>query len=110
MEDNIIDNLIKTEEDLVNANNSLINLQEGYLNIMNKTETTSFFNIDNIYFWFILIGLLFLVFSLWFLLSALKQKELITEIKKEVLNKKEGKKVIRRNKRKGIKIKVVKIK
>ena len=110
MEDNIIDNSIKTEEDLVNANNSLINLQEGYLNIMNKTETTSFFNIDNIYFWFILIGLLFLVFSLWFLLSALKQKELITEIKKEVLNKKEGKKVIRRNKRKGIKIKVVKIK
>ena len=110
MADNIIDNLIKTEEDLVNANNSLINLQEGYLNIMNKTETTSFFNIDNIYFWFILIGLLFLVFSLWFLLSALKQKELITEIKKELLNKKEGKKVIRRNKRKGIKIKVVKIK
>ena len=110
MEDNIIDNLIKTEEDLVNANNSLINLQEEYLDIMNKTETISFFNIDNIYFWFILIGLLFLVFSLWFLLSALKQKELITEIKKEVLNKKEGKKVRRRKKRKGIKIKVVKIK
>ncbi len=109
MEDNIIDNLIKTEEDFINANNSLINIQEEYLDIMNNTETISFLNTDNIYFYFVLLGLVFLVFSLWFLRSALRQKELIPEIKKDKEIKKETKEV-KRKRRKAIKIKVVKIK
>ncbi len=112
MEDQIIDNLLKTEEELLEANNSLINIKEEYLNILNNTESSSFFNLDNIYFWFVLIGLLFLVFSLWFFLSALKQREFDSLIKKEKLTKinREEKKALKTKKRKAVKIKVVKIK
>ena len=84
--------------------------RQGWLFFIIFLLTLSIYLLINYnYFWFVLLGLVFLVFSLWFLLSALKQKELIPEINKEKERKKEVKKV-KRKKRKAIKIKVIKIK
>lgn len=118
MSDQIVNNLIQTEEELLVANNSLIDIKEEYFDILNNTEISSFFNTDNIYFYFVLIGLLLLAFALWFLLSVLKQKELGVKVKK--IKKIKKKKRIKeeyieekprpKKKTKAIKIKVVKVK
>ena len=120
MSDQIVNNLIQTEEELLVANNSLIDIKEEYFDILNNTEVSSLFNTDNIYFYFVLVGFLFLAFALWFLLSALKQRELGKEIKKEKKDKKVKKKKkkveyieekpIPKKKTKAVKIKVVKVK
>ena len=112
MEDEIINNLAATEGKLLEANSELLGIKKEYADILNNKEVLSFFNLDNIYFWFVLIGLLFLVFSLWFFLSALKQREFDSLIKKEKLTKinREEKKALKTKKRKAVKIKVVKIK
>ena len=116
MEDEIINNLAETEGKLLEANNSLLSIKKEYTDILNNKEVFSFFNLDNIYFYFLLLGLILLAFSLWFLLSTLKQKELGKDIKKEKskkieeIEKPEKEKILKKKKVKAIKVKVLKIK
>ncbi len=116
MEDEIINNLAATEGKLLEANSELLGIKKEYADILNNKEVLSFFNLDNIYFYFLLLGLILLAFSLWFLLSTLKQKELGKDIKKEKLKKiekiekPEKEKILKKKKVKAIKVKVLKIK
>lgn len=75
-----------TDATLQNLNVKLDLLKEEYNAIASQPNTYSFFNLDNIYFWFVLAGLLLLAFGLLFLLAEIQNKS--DKVKK---NKKESK-------------------
>ena len=82
-------NLQNTENQLQNLNASLDLLKEEYNAALNQPSTYSFFNLDNIYFWFVLAGLLLLAFGLLFLLAELQsnknKKEKVVGLPKDKL-------------------------
>lgn len=59
---------------LQNLNVKLDLLKEEYNAVASQPNSYSFFNLDNIYFWFVLAGLLLLAFGLLFLLAELQNK------------------------------------
>lgn len=71
----INENLQVTEDKLQNANKELDLLKEQYNNMLTQGTETTFFNFGNIYFWFVLVGLLLLAFGLLFLLAELQNKD-----------------------------------
>ena len=70
--DDAMQNLVESEAKLQELNQQLVNLQDEYLGVVNNIENASFFNFDNVYFWFVLAGLLLLIFVFWFWLMELK--------------------------------------
>jgi len=68
----INENLQVSEENLKNANQELDLLKEQYNNMLTQAPETTFFNFSNMYFWFVLVGLLLLAFGLLFLLAEIK--------------------------------------
>lgn len=97
----INDNLQATENQLQNANQELDLLKEQYNHMLTQTAENSFFNFGNLYFWFVLVGLLLLAFGLLFLLAELQNKdrskkskvESIKTNKEESIDEKEAKKL-----------------
>ncbi len=75
------ENLQVTEGQLQNANQELDLLKEQYNTMLTTSPETSFFNFGNMYFWFVLVGLLLLAFGLLFLLAELQNKD--KKVKKE---------------------------
>lgn len=71
----INENLQATEGKLQNANQELDLLKEQYNNMLTQAPETTFFNFGNMYFWFVLVGLLLLAFGLLFLLAELQNKD-----------------------------------
>lgn len=71
----INENLQASEGKLQNANQELDLLKEQYNNMLTQTSENSFFNFANLYFWFVLVGLLLLAFGLLFLLAELQNKD-----------------------------------
>lgn len=71
----INENLQVTEDKLQNANQELDLLKEQYNNMLTQAPETTFFNFGNMYFWFVLVGLLLLAFGLLFLLAELQNKD-----------------------------------
>lgn len=71
----INENLQASEGKLQNANQELDLLKEQYNNMLTQTPENSFFNFANLYFWFVLVGLLLLAFGLLFLLAELQNKD-----------------------------------
>ncbi|MFA6252765.1 MAG: hypothetical protein WCV69_00635 [Patescibacteria group bacterium] len=69
------ENLQVTEGQLQNANQELDLLKEQYNTMLTTSPETSFFNFSNMYFWFVLVGLLLLAFGLLFLLAELQNKD-----------------------------------
>lgn len=69
------ENLQVTEGQLQNANQELDLLKEQYNTMLTTSPETSFFNFGNMYFWFVLVGLLLLAFGLLFLLAELQNKD-----------------------------------
>ncbi len=63
-----------TDATLQNLNVKLDLLKEEYNAVASQPNTYSFFNLDNIYFWFVLAGLLLLAFGLLFLLAEIQNK------------------------------------
>lgn len=64
----------ETDATLQNLNVKLDLLKEEYNAVASQPNTYSFFNLDNIYFWFVLAGLLLLAFGLLFLLAEIQNK------------------------------------
>lgn len=71
----INENLQVTEDKLQNANQELDLLKEQYNNMLTQAPENTFFNFGNMYFWFVLVGLLLLAFGLLFLLAELQNKD-----------------------------------
>ncbi|MDQ5938614.1 MAG: hypothetical protein QG642_304, partial [Patescibacteria group bacterium] len=71
----INENLQVSEENLKNANQELDLLKEQYNNMLTQVPENTFFNFGNMYFWFVLVGLLLLAFGLLFLLAELQNKD-----------------------------------
>ncbi len=76
-----------TDATLQNLNVKLDLLKEEYNAVASQPNTYSFFNLDNIYFWFVLAGLLLLAFGLLFLLAEIQNKS--DKTKKVRQNKKD---------------------
>lgn len=120
----VINNLVESEEKLEELNGRLDLIKQDYVALVDEANSYSFFNLDNIYFWFVIVGLLLLVFGLLFLWVELQhpssQKKEIKQVSfdkpvkvepvvKEVFV--ESKPVTKTSKKtKVVKIKVVKVK
>lgn len=72
--DQVMQEFVNSEQKLQNLNNQFYELTKEYKMGSNPAEYYSFFNFSNIYFWFVLSGLLLLAFGLLFLLAELQQK------------------------------------
>ena len=68
----IVDNLVNSEAKLQELNKELNEVIIEYNALTQSVESMSFFNMDNVYFWFVICGLLLLVFGFCFLLLELK--------------------------------------
>lgn len=71
----IMDNLSATEDQLQDLNQEWDIVRGEYLQLIDDYNATSFFNIDNIYFWFLIAGMLLLLFGLLYLLAELKREQ-----------------------------------
>ncbi len=125
-ENTVLENLVESEMKLRELNNEVETIVNDYTDIPAKTAEYSFFNVDNLYFWFLLVGLVFLAFGLVFLMAELKKfskvrpeikevKKTASKIYKEVekMETKEPKKKMKKistPKKRPVKIKVVKVK
>lgn len=69
----VINNLQASDEKLQDLNNQLDVVKNDYINLVGDYNTSAFFNINNIYFWFLILGLVLLLFGLIYLLAELKQ-------------------------------------
>jgi flagellar biosynthesis/type III secretory pathway M-ring protein FliF/YscJ len=84
------ENLQVTEGQLQNANQELDLLKEQYNTMLTTSPETSFFNFGNMYFWFVLVGLLLLAFGLLFLLAELQNKDRSKKSQVESIKKDES--------------------
>lgn len=73
--DQIIENLNNSEAKLQELNGQLDVLKQDYNTMVANNDFYSFFNFDNIYFWFVLVGLILLAFGLIFLLVELQHSK-----------------------------------
>lgn len=121
----VLDNLENSEAKLQQVNGQLDSLLSEYHKVSTDVGDSSFFNLDNIYFWLVLIGLVLLAFGLWFLMTELKYYSSRQRLKKSQPSReevptirtviKEQKKQAVKNssqpkRKKPVKIKVVKVK
>lgn len=77
--DPVMEGLVNSEIKLQNLNNEFYELTKEYKMGSNTADYYSFFNFSNVYFWFVLAGLLLLGFGLLFLLAELQQKSKTTK-------------------------------
>jgi hypothetical protein len=128
VDNNIIDNLQASDAKLGEINGQLDSLVSEYNKVTAGVSESSFFNLDNVYFWLVLAGLILLAFGLWFLMSELKYYSKEKKIKKamkpatepetiKAIVEKERKsipvkpmKTKKKKKKKPVKIQVVKVK
>ncbi|MBT4849849.1 hypothetical protein HON36_03280 [Candidatus Parcubacteria bacterium] len=125
-ENTVLENLVESEIKLRELNSEVETIVNDYTDIPAKASGYSFFNVDNLYFWLLLVGLVFLAFGLVFLMAELKKfnkvrpevkevKKVATKIYKEVekIETREVKKKVKKistPKKRPVKIKVVKVK
>ncbi|MCB9802693.1 hypothetical protein H6761_01570 [Candidatus Nomurabacteria bacterium] len=80
----VLENLVNSETKMQELNQRLGDLKMEYELMTRDSGNMSFFNFENIYFWFVVCGLLILAFALWFLWLELKDKKVKPEkIKKD---------------------------
>ncbi|PLX25582.1 hypothetical protein C0580_02220 [Candidatus Parcubacteria bacterium] len=72
--DKVMEELVNSEVKVQELNNEFYELTKEYKMSSHSADYYSFFNFSNIYFWFVLAGLLLLAFGLLFLLAELQQK------------------------------------
>lgn len=89
----IVNNLNNQDQQLENLNAQLDVVKSDYVKMLNTTDTSSFFNLNNIYFWFLIAGLLLLLFGLLYLWVELRQHRSGDKEKSQVKIKKEEKPV-----------------
>ena len=84
----VIENLVNSEEKLNELNQRLGELATDYQTVANNIDQPSFFNVENIYFWFVICGLLLVAFGLWFWLVELKNPSTKKQPKEKPAKKK----------------------
>ena len=84
----VIENLVSSEEKLNELNQRLGELATDYQAVANNVDQPSFFNFENIYFWFVICGLLLVAFGLWFWLVELKNHPIKKHPKEKPAKKK----------------------
>ncbi|RJQ34617.1 hypothetical protein C4566_01965 [Candidatus Parcubacteria bacterium] len=72
--DQVMEEFVNSEVKLQDINNQFYELTKEYKMSSNAADYYSFFNFTNVYFWFVLGGLLLLVFGLLYLLAELQQR------------------------------------
>lgn len=72
--DTVMEGLVNSEIKVQELNNEFYELTKEYKMSSNSADYYSFFNFSNVYFWFVLAGLLLLAFGLLFLLAELQQR------------------------------------
>lgn len=120
----VLENLVNSEMKLRELNAQVETIVDDYGKSDNNADM-SFFNVNNLYFWFLLMGLIFLAFGLTFLMVQLKNinlkkqnskqtdSEKPTTEKESVQIKEEPKKLVKKltpPKKRPVKVKVVKVK
>lgn len=79
----VLNSLQADDNKLQDLNNQLDVVKNDYVNLVGHYDTYSFFNFNNIYFWFLILGLILLLFGLMYLLSELRQNNQQSEKSKE---------------------------
>lgn len=69
----VMENLQNSEAELQDLNQQFDSLRQEYQAVVNNFDNPTFFNFDNVYFWFVIAGLLLLAFGLWWWLLELKK-------------------------------------
>jgi len=69
----VTDSLSASDAQLENLGQELDIVRGQYLQLVNDYNSLSFFNLNNIYFWFLIVGLLLLLFGLLYLLAELRR-------------------------------------
>lgn len=120
----VLDNLSASENKLQEVNGQLDSLVTEYNKVTAGVSDSSFFDLNNVYFWLVLAGLVLLAFGLWFLMSELKYHSPSKRPKKvqrapepdtirSVVKQETEKTIIKtepKKRKKPVKIRVVKIK
>lgn len=90
----VLNNLMDSEAKFQELNQRLDSVKMEYEMVMHDNTTMSFFNFDNIYFWFLVCGLFILAFALWFLWLEFRSEK-TTKIKKIKKVKEKKQKIVR---------------
>ncbi len=90
----VLNTLAESDQKLGELNTRLDVIKQEYNILVDVANSYSFFNLDNIYFWFVIIGLVLLVFGLMLLLAELQSP--YEKMRSFVLSKKKPKEDERR--------------
>ncbi|PWB38966.1 MAG: hypothetical protein C3F02_00985 [Parcubacteria group bacterium] len=71
--DNVVNSLQATDQQLSDLNNQLDVVKNDYVQMVGDYNAMTFFNLNNIYFWFLVVGLLLLLVGLIYLLAEIRQ-------------------------------------
>ncbi len=106
----VINNLQNSEMELQELNQQVASLREEYKAVVNNFDNPSFFNFDNVYFWFVIAGLLLLVFGLWWWLLEMKKDHKVKTAEKVIEPEPVVNLPVAEVKSKTVKAKVIKVK
>lgn len=96
--EDILDSMVNSEATVQELNQRLVDLKIDYESLTQNATPMSFFNFENIYFWFVVCGLLILAFALWFLWLELKIASKTDKVVKHESNKEEKSRKIKQKK------------
>ncbi len=85
----IVDTIVNPELDMNQLNQRLEELKIEYELLTQEAPAMSFFNFQNVYFWFVVCGLIILLFALWLLWRELKLSKNSVEHKVKKIPKEE---------------------
>ncbi|MBP9802011.1 hypothetical protein KBC40_00280 [Patescibacteria group bacterium] len=90
----IVDTIVNPEVDMNQLNQRLEELKIEYELLTQEAPAMSFFNFQNVYFWFVVCGLIILLLALWLLWRELKLSKNSVEPKVKKIPKQDREEVL----------------
>ena len=90
----IVDTIVNPEVDMNQLNQRLEELKIEYELLTQEAPAMSFFNFQNVYFWFVVCGLIILLLALWLLWRELKLSKNSLEAKVKKIPKQEREELV----------------
>ena len=90
----IVDTIVNPEVDMNQLNQRLEELKIEYELLTQEAPAMSFFNFQNVYFWFVVCGLIILLLALWLLWRELKLSKNSVEAKVKKIPKQEREELV----------------
>jgi large-conductance mechanosensitive channel len=90
----IVDTIVNPEVDMNQLNQRLEELKIEYELLTQEAPAMSFFNFQNVYFWFVVCGLIILLLALWLLWRELKLSKNSVEPKVKKIPKQEREELV----------------